>query len=254
MNINEVIDIIKHINEGSAGCSLRIQIAAYNLLEYIIQNEDYRRIIKLIYKYYTKEYDNSDADAIIELQNLLSLCCTLLLNGKKYSLEDIGLKSKKYEDNDIIKFIKFTDLINEKYKYELKLDSINDLRLQQLSLIQQKIEYSLNNVNDKINNASQRIDKIHFDTISIISVFVAIIFTLYGGTQLVSSVIDKINKHNYRLIINTGIIMGYILLILTSVLLSTLSSNCKKNIKGWIIVILNVIYSIVVIVALCTGC
>lgn len=188
------------------------------------------------------------------MQNLLSLCCTLLLNGKKYSLEDIGLKSKKYEDNDIIKFIKFTDLINEKYKYELKLDSINDLRLQQLSLIQQKIEYSLNNVNDKINNASQRIDKIHFDTISIISVFVAIIFTLYGGTQLVSSVIDKINKHNYRLIINTGIIMGYILLILTSVLLSTLSSNCKKNIKGWIIVILNVIYSIVVIVALCTGC
>lgn len=249
MKVKNVIDTIKKIYDGSAGCSLRVKIAAYYLLDYIITNNDYKEIVNSIYNCYSKNFEDykTVAPATEELEYLLLICCNLLLSGEKYSLDDVGLESKNYSDKDVISFLIFVNLINEKYDYELKIDIINSLQIQRNILTQEKLEKIVNDTYDKMDKVNEKVDKIHFDTIGIISIFVAIIFAFYSNIELVSSVIKKINADNYIFVIKTGLIMGYSLFAATSVLISTISTKCKKNIKGWILIALNIIYAVLVV-------
>lgn len=251
MNKVKVIESIKAINTGSAGSSMKGKIAAYHLLEYISKNENYEDMVEKIYKYYDEEYDYETSLTTIsdELQYLLSLCCTLLLSGEKYSLDEVGLTAKNYTDKDITNFFKFASLINEKYGFELKLDNINNLQLQKNLKLQEKIEKSITDTENKMNEINNRIDKIHFDTISIISIFVAVIFALYGGTQLVSNIIEKISSDNYVLMFRTALVLGLVLSTIISLLLSVMSWYDKKNDKKWILSALNLILAIITVLS-----
>lgn len=108
MNKSKVIENIKNVCSKSAGSSMKIEIAAYNLLEYVSSSKgNYKKIVDLIYKYFTEEYDY-DASLTYpneELKCLLSTCCTLLLFGKNINLNETGLQSKEYTENDIINII-----------------------------------------------------------------------------------------------------------------------------------------------------
>ncbi len=251
MQKEKVIESIKSMCFGSAGSTKRVNIAAYHLLDYVSSKKDYDKLVDLIYKYFTNEYDynmslTTPAD---EIECLLSTCCTFLLSGKRNNLDEEGLTSKEYTDKEIIKFFKFANLINEKYDYRLKLDSINNLQLQRNLSEQEKLEKSIVNTENKLNETNGRIDKIHFDTISIISIFVAVIFALYGGTQLVSSIIAKITSDNYVLMFRTALVLGLVLSIIISLLLSVMSWHDKKSNRRWILVALNIILAIVTVLS-----
>ena len=108
LNESKVIESIKNVCSKSAGSSMKIKIAAYNLLEYVSSSKgNYKKIVDLICKYFTEEYDY-DASLTYpneELKCLLSTCCTLLLFGKNINLNETGLQSKEYTENDIINII-----------------------------------------------------------------------------------------------------------------------------------------------------
>ena len=247
----KVIESIRTINSGSAGSTMNIIIAAYNLLEYIINNDKYETMVEKIYKYYDEEYDYelSLTTANDEIQYLLSLCCTLLLLGENYSLDEVGLVAKNYNDKDIAKFFKFANLINEKYGFELKLDTINNLQLQKNLKSQENIEKSITDTENKIIEINNRIDKIHFDTISIISIFVAVIFTLYGSTQLIGGIITNITSDNYVLMFKTALVLGLILSIIVSLLISVMSWYDKKSNRKWLIITLNLILAVITVLS-----
>lgn len=251
MSEEKVLESIKETCSGSAGCSLRIKVAAYNLLDYINSNDNYDKIVNLICKYFNEEYDYKSSLTIPsdEIEYLLSTCCTFLLLGKKNNLDEVGLNPREYNEKEIVNFFKFANLINEKFEYQLKLDSINNLQLQRNLLMQEKLEKSIKDTENKIEGINDRIDKIHFDTISIISIFVAVIFALYGGTQLVSSIITKITSDNYVLMFRTALVLGLVLSIIISLLLSVMSWHDKKSNKRWILVVLNIILAIVTVLS-----
>lgn len=251
LNKEKVMESIKATNCGSTGCNMKMEVAAYNLLEYICSNDNYDEIIDLIYKFYNEEYDYEASLTIPtdEIGYMLSICCTLLLSENKISFDDVGLKAKKYTDKDITKFFKFANLINKKYDFELTLNSINTLQLQRNLLSQENLEKTIKNAEDKMDDINIRIDKIHFDTISIISIFVAVIFALYGGTQLVSSIITRISSDNYKLMFKTALILGYILFTFISTLLSVMTWHDKRANKKWLLIILNAIFAIVVVLS-----
>ena len=249
-----VLDSIKKMCSDSANnpeSGKYLMIAAYNLLEYVNSKEDLKDLINSIQKFFNEEYDHKvtltcPAD---EIECLLSTCCSFILSGKKNNLDEIGLVSKDYDENAIISFFKFANLINEKFEYQLKLDSINNLQLQRNLLMQEKLEKSIKDTENKIEGINDRIDKIHFDTISIISIFVAVIFALYGCTQLVSIIITKITFDNYVLMFRTALVLGLVLSIIISLLLSVMSWHDKKSNKRWILVVLNIILAIVTVLS-----
>ena len=249
MSKEKVVESIKSIHYGSAGCSMRIKISAYRLLDYISKNSDYEEIINSISKYYNEEYEDA-ATKIKELEMLLSTCSALLLVGKEYSLEDVGLTAKDYKNKDIINFHKFVDDIKKNSEFKLKLDYSDEIESKYIILSQEKVEESIDEMEIKIQNIEERINKIHFDTISIISIFIAVIFALYGGTKLVSSVVRKVQPCNVDLLIKTAFLLGYILLTFISVVVAALSSYDKKKWRIILIAALNAIYALVVILSL----
>ena len=231
MNEDKVLKEIKAMCPGSVGSSLKTKIAAYSLLDYISTKDKYDGLVESIYKYFNEEYDykSSLTLPIDEVEYLLITCCTFLLSGKKNNLDDVGLIAKEYTEKEIVNFFKFANLVNEKFGYHLRLDPINNLQLQRNLSVQEKIEENINNTEIKLNSINDRIDKGHFDTISIISIFVAVIFALYGGTQLVSSIITKITSDNYILMFRTALVLGLVLSILISSILSVMSWYDKKS-------------------------
>ena len=52
MSEEKVLESIKETCSGSAGCSLRIKVAAYNLLDYINSNDNYDKIVNYFQEVY----------------------------------------------------------------------------------------------------------------------------------------------------------------------------------------------------------
>ena len=245
-----MVENIKEINRGGAGTSLRERLAAYNLLEYIIENSNYEKLVDIIYNYYNEEYNNDESDITgnEELEYLLSECSRLVLLGDKAPFNDIGLTAKNYSNTELINFIKFVNLINCKYNYQLRIDSVNALQLQRNILSQEELEKLIDQTNSKIIETNNRIDNIHFDTISIISIFVAVIFALYSGSNLTISIVEKIGLNNCSLL-RVALVLGFIYSVFISLLISAMTWYHKKRKRNWIIILLNTLLFILVIIS-----
>ena len=163
--------------------------------------------------------------------------------GSKKDYSYAGIEPREYSEVEISKFIRFTNLLNEKFEYRLEMANMINLQLQRNARAQERIE-------KEITDVEQRINKIHFDTISIISIFVAIIFALYGGVNLGNSLINKIDPEDYRLLVKIGLIIGYILVALVSIIVTSLSMYDNKKNKKWVILAINLMFAAVAVIAI----
>ena len=231
------------------GYSNRILYLSYDLLDYVIENNNYDKIIDLIYDYYENNKSSEKYNSNGELETIIIGCTNLLFIEDESYLKSIGLKMKKYNQTDISRFFKFSNSLNKKFNYKLKLDIVNNYQLHLNTKMCEKLDENLNSASERIKTINERIDKFHFNTIEIISIFVAIIFALYGGTQLIGNIVNKIGEVDYNLIIKSSLVLGYIMFTFISALISVMSWHDKSKNKGFILIILNIILAAVVIIS-----
>lgn len=250
MEIDKIIDKFRNIQHGTAGSSIKLVYASNELLQFVTSNDNYDEIINKIYDYYHNEYkekiNKKEAvlnPAINELREIIMICSNILLPAyKKDFIEVLDINVKDYSLQDIKKFIKFTSELNEKESYQLQLDSYSNLLTFYNQHVQNKLEDKITITELKLKKFDEKIDKINFDIIGIISIFVAIIFSLFGGSQLLCNIFENITPCNYRLLVKTALIIGFTFSIFISLLLINITHVDKS--KKTSIFILNILYAI----------
>jgi hypothetical protein len=185
-----------------------------------------------------------------ELEYIIVICSNLLFIEDEVYLKSIGLTRREYTRTDVSKFFKFSNMLNKKFNYTLKLDAVNNYQLQTNMELCNQLDESLNKTSKRMAEINVRIDKINFNTMEIISLFIAIIFALYGGIQLTSSVVNKITIDNYSLMVKTALFLGYALFILISAILSVLSWHDKSKNKNVLLMVLGALYTLLIIILL----
>ena len=84
--------------------------------------------------------------------------------------------------------------------------------------MQKKIENSFNSINKKYKEVENKIDKINYDLIGTISLFIGVIFAIYGGFQLTNSVFSYIGEIEFKYLLIALSVIGFIELSIVSLL------------------------------------
>lgn len=249
MEVNEVIEMLKTITHTTAGVSLRRVNTAYKIVEYIVENEDDSDLVDAIYDYYLNDFEENNEYGntyIEELNSLNDLCSNILISDSKIIYEAAGVDYKEYTLKDMEKYLSFISHIEKRFNVKLKEN-------ERLLLIYTKgrqvnFKSELISAQKELQAVNKRLDKINFSMIEIISIFIAVIFALFGGTQLVCNVFNNLTENNYKIFIKAVIIIGFIFSIFISVLISIFPQIDTK--KRDFIITLNKLYLVLCLITL----
>lgn len=248
MEVNEVIEMLKTITQKTAGVSLRRVNTAYKIVEYIVENEDDSDLVNAFYDYYLNDFEENNEYGntyIEELNSLNDLCSNILISDSKIIYEVAGVDYKEYTLKDMEKYLSFISHIEK--RFNIKLKENERLLLIYTKGRQVNFKSELISAQKELQAVNKRLDKI-FSMIEIISIFIAVIFALFGGTQLVCNVFNNLTENNYKIFIKAVIIIGFIFSIFISVLISILPQIDIK--KRDFIITLNKIYLVLCLITL----
>lgn len=232
--INELIEKLYNINPDSAGESIRMDMLTINFLE-LIENYDLMKIAKSISEFIednTRKYNFPERCLIIA--SLISRC-----NDYFFDNNDLNDIYNKY-----IEFINTYNSLDENYK----IDIPTYLEIDKLHKIQKKLKSDINDINNEYKSIKNKIEKINYDLIGTISLFIGIIFALYSGFELCTSVFEYVGTIEFKYLIIALIILGYIEISVISLLVHVIFKINNKNSKD--LLFFNIIAFIIMIVTI----
>lgn len=220
-NLEILTNKLYDINPYTAGSSIKADSTALYLLE-IIEKYNIKKIAKTIKKFIEENRKYSKQE------------CYEIINGIIYRCDDyirnLENKSDIYE-----KYIKFIDEFNS-YDIEYKISKDVNLEIMNLDEKQRKINKNVEDANKRYEEISKRIDKANYDLIGTISLFVGIIFAIYGGFELTTSVFKYIGSVEFAYLIISLLVIGFIELSIVSLLVYIIFKiNNKDGREIWYI-------------------
>ena len=186
-NKKENLELLKNklynINIQCAGSSIVADSTALFLLE-ILEKYESRSIAKEIKNFFEDNMKYSYIECTEIINGIINRCDEYILN---------------MEENSNIIFEKYLDFIDEfnKYDLEYKIKKNQRLEISKLEEMQKQIKIDVKEANIKYDKISNKIDKLNYDLIGTISLFSGVIFALYGGFKLSTSVFDYIGSVNF---------------------------------------------------------
>lgn len=184
----------------------------------------YDRIMNSELAFFFNNIDEVDAQNIVDLLEI----------GRFPSLID-NFSEDKY--NLFFDDFKCQSLISYKMRENEKMYNIVEKYHKLNNLEARGIDHKLKNIDKKIITVQSRIKKFHETSISILGFFTAIVFTVFGGLDMISKIFDKVanpSGSNIAVLILSGIMIFLVMLLTVNFLLVTigkLSGNDHNDFK-----------------------
>lgn len=235
-NLELLTEKLYNINPYSAESSLKADSTALYLLE-MIEKYNKKKIANVIKKFIVGNLKYSYQECIEIIDGVVFRCDDYIKNMNSNS-------SKMYD-----KYIQFVDEFNS-YDLEYKISKDISLEISYLDDKQKNINKDIEIVNKKYEEMSKKIDKANYDLIGTISLFVGIIFTIYSGFNLTTSVFKYIGKIEFAYLLIALLVIGFIELSIVSLLVYLIFKiNDKDGKEIWSI---DIFYFIVMLMCIIT--
>ena len=168
MNLDDIIEKIKRLENGGNGTNIVCFIIAFDFLYFIKENDNRERFI---YEY----YKNDNSMFTSNFKRVCQYCESILLNDDIYENMLKSIEMEVHRD-DLVSMYNYYDAIDriEKNNNSTK-DMISDgfkIRLLKKTFDSSNVEYS--ELNNKVTDLKTRYDRNLIDMITIISIFIAI--------------------------------------------------------------------------------
>lgn len=242
MNLEDIIEKIKRLDNGGNGTNMVCFIIAFDLLYFFKDNDNRERFIHEYYK-----NDNGMFAA-----NFKKIC---------YYAESILLEDEIY--NNMLKSIEMDvrreDLVNS-YGYYDAIDRIEKANVSPKNMISDgfKIRLLKNvfdssnkdfvDLNDKVKDLKSRYDKNMIDIVTIISIFVAISIGMVSGISFSLQAFSNLTNNNLYDVCLITIVIGTVIFNLFYALFKFVAKICGKEIdnRGYAIYI-NIVFVALII-------
>lgn len=233
MNLDDIIEKIKRLENGGNGTNIVCFIVAFDFLYFIKENDNRERFI---YEY----YKNDNGMFTSNFKRVCHYCESILLQDDIY---DNMLKSIEMEIHreDLVTMYNYYDTIDriEKNNNSTK-DMISDgfkIRLLKTTFDSSNVEYK--ELNDKVTELKNRYDRNLIDIITIVSIFIAISIGMVSGISYTLEAFNAFTNNNYLKVITMTLVVGFVIVNLFYALFKFVSKLVAKDFdnKGYLIYI-----------------
>jgi hypothetical protein len=233
MNLDDIIEKIKRLENGGNGTNIVCFIIAFDFLYFIKENDNRERFI---YEY----YKNDNSMFTSNFKRVCQYCESILLNDDIYENMLKSIEMEVHRD-DLVSMYNYYDAIDriEKNNNSTK-DMISDgfkIRLLKKTFDSSNVEYS--ELNNKVTDLKTRYDRNLIDMITIISIFIAISIGMVSGISYSLQAFDAFTNGNYLKVATITLVVGFVIVNLFYALFKFVAKLVGKEFdnKGYLIYI-----------------
>lgn len=227
-DLNILYDRLCDIRPNSAGFSIRAESTATFFLE-LLERYNPSKVADVFRAFVDNNGRYSYDDKYDAIDFIMARAHTFIRKNKDdFDLDELSEK-----------IMEFIDVFN-KYPFPYKIAKDFGLEVDRIHKVQSSLNKDINEINNRYNAISTKIDKINYDFIGTISLFVGVIFAVYGGFELCTSVFKYIGKIEFKYLIIALNILGYIELSIISLLVHVIFKINNRSSKD--IFVFDVIY------------
>lgn len=169
--------------------------------------------------FFTNDIDEVDAQFMVDILEM----CDFSIRTSKFPQEKYSVF---FDDFKFHALVSFRMRENEKMYNDVK-------RYSELNNAEAKeFNKELENIHDDIVKVQTSVKKFHETSISILGFFTAIVFTVFGGLDMISKIFDKVvdpSGSNIALLILSGVMIFLVMLLTVNFLLVTIGKLSGNN-------------------------
>lgn len=242
MELEDIIEKIKRLDNGGNGTNMVCFIIAFDLLYFLKDNDNKERFIHEYYK-------NDNGMFTANLKKICYYCESILLADNVYDnmLKSIEMEVKR---EDLVSMYNYYDAIDkiEKANKSPK-NMISDgfkIRLLKNTFDKSNEDYVL--LNDKVRELKNRYDKNMIDTITIIAIFIAISIGMVSGISFSLQAFTNITNLNAPIVCLAVSLVGFVIFNLFYTIFSFVTKLSGKNIdKKGNFVFIDVVFILLIV-------
>ena len=233
MNLEEMLEKIKRLENGGNGTNIVCFIVAFDLL-YFLKDNDKRE--RFIYEY----YKNDNGMFTANLKKICYYCESILIQDNVY---ENMLKSIEMEIHreDLVSMYNYYDAMDriEKANNSTK-NMISDafkIRLLKNTFDSSNLEYQ--ELNKNVKELKTRYDKNMIDIVTIVAIFIAITIGMVSGISFSLQAFSNVTSMNYKIICLVASVVGFVIFNLFYIIFRFIAHLCDKEVdkKGYFVFI-----------------
>lgn len=231
MQLEDIIEKIKRLENGGNGTNMVCFIVAFDFLYFLKDNDNRERFIHEYYK-------NDNGMFTANFKKICYYCESILIQDNIY---DNMLKSIEMEvcRDDLVSMYSYYDAIDRIEKGNLSTkDMVSDgfkIRLLKMTFDASNEDYS--NLNKNVKELKHRYDKNMIDTVTIIAIFIAVSIGMVSGVSFSLEAFNNVTSLNIFNICLTVSIVGFFIFNLFYALFKFVAKLCGKDLdnKGYVV-------------------
>lgn len=246
MNLDDIIEKIKRLENGGNGTNIVCFIVAFDLLYFLKDNDNRERFIHEYYK-------NDNGMFTANLKKICFYCESILIEDNIY---DNMLKSIEMEvrREDLVSMYNYYDAIDriEKANISTKNMISDGFKIRLLKNVFDSSNDDYIALNDKVKELKTRYDKNMIDTITIIAIFIAITIGMVSGISFSLEAFENVNSLNIMNICLTSSVVGFVIFNLFYLIMKFISKLCGKDIdKNGYFIFVDVAFVVLIVFFTC---
>lgn len=242
MNLDDILEKIKRLENGGNGTNMVCFIVAFDFLYFLKDNDNRERFI---YEY----YKNDNGMFTANFKRICYYCESILIEDNVYNnmLKSIEMEVKR---EDLVNMYNYYDAIDriEKANNSTK-DMISDgfkIRLLKQTFDASNDDYQKLNTNVK--ELKGRYDKNMIDTVAIIALFIAVSIGMVSGVSFSLEAFSNVTSLNIYNICLTVSLVGFVIFNLFYAIFKFVAKLCGKDIDNkYYVVFVDVVFVVLIV-------
>lgn len=226
MNLEDIIEKIKRLDNGGNGTNVVCFIVAFDLLYFLKENDNRQRFI---YEY----YKNDNGMFTGNLKKICYYCESILIEDNIYDnmLKSIEMEVKR---EDLVSMYNYYDAMDKIEKANLSTKNMisDGFKIRLLKKVFDSSNEDFSKLDTNVKELKNRYDKNMIDTVAIIALFIAVSIGMVSGISFSLQAFDSITNLNVFTICLAISLIGFVIFNLFYALFKFVSKLCGKEIDG----------------------
>ena len=223
MNLEEILEKVKRLENGGNGTNIVCFIVAFDLLYFLKDNDNRERFI---YEY----YKNDNGMFTANLKKICYYCESILIEDNVYHnmLKSIEMEVHR---EDLVSMYNYYDAMDriEKANNSTKNMISDGFKIR---LLKNTFDSSNDDYQKLSNNVSElktRYDRNIIDIVTIIAIFIAVTIGMVSGISFSLQAFTNVTSLNYKVICLTTVVVGFVIFNLFYAIFRFVSHICGKE-------------------------
>lgn len=231
MNLEDIIEKIKRLENGGNGTNLTCFIVAFDFLYFLKDNDNRERFI---YEY----YKNDNGMFSTNFKKVCNYCESILTEDNVYTnmLKSIEMDVRR---DDLVSMYNYYDAVDRIEKANMSAKNLvsDGFKIRLLKIVFDRSNEDYIDLSNKVQELKGRYDKNIIDIVSIIAIFIAITIGMVSGISFSLEAFSNVNSLNLMQTCLTCLVVGFVIFNLFYATFKFVSKLVGKEIdnKGYFI-------------------